>query len=115
MEFAYKFNVRTDTFQMFMETVNKSVHFVKFTINSVSVLLVFQDTVSIQQDNVFNNLLLIPAQQDNILELTTNAILINIVTQLILGIIHVQAALLAIIFYILDNVLLRLSVNKDNT
>ena len=107
VRFAFKFNVQTDMLQMCMETVNKSVHCVKFIINSVFVLIVLLVTVLIQQDNVFNNLLLIPVQQDNILELTTNVMLINIVTQLIHGIIHAQAVLLAIIFYILDNVLLK--------
>lgn len=107
VKFAFKFNVRTDMLPMFMETVNKSVLFAKFIINSVFALIVLLATVLIQQDNVFNNLLLILVQQDNILELTTNVMLINIATQLIHGIIHVQAVLLVIIFYILDNVLLK--------
>jgi hypothetical protein len=114
MEFALKFNVRIDTFQMFMETVNKSVHFVKFTINSVFVLIVLLDTVLIQQGNVFNNLLLIHALQDNILVLIIYVMSMNIAILQTLGIILVQVAQLDIIFYILDSVLFKLFVNKDN-
>lgn len=115
VKFAFKFNVLIDMLLMCMETVNKSVHFVKFIINLVFVLIVLLVTVLIQQENVFNKLLLIHVLQGNILVLIIYVMSMNIATPQTLGTILVQVAQLDTIFYILDSVFLKSFVNKDNT